>query len=97
MQIELLEAKAIARRLKALIEKHDSISMAVAWGDLTGIAETLIVNQAKFGSVLFGLDFCATDPDLIDELVDVPNAFVAKRRLGCFHPKIFYFETGSKA
>jgi HKD family nuclease len=97
MQIELLEAKAIARRLKALIEEHDSISMAVAWGDLTGIAETLVVNQAKFGSVLFGLDFCATDPDLIDELVNVPNAFVAKRRSGCFHPKIFYFETGSKA
>lgn len=97
MRIELLEAKVIARRLKALIEKHDSISMAVAWGDLTGIAEILVVNQAKFGSVLFGLDFCATDPDLIDELVDVPNAFVAKRHSGCFHPKIFYFQTGSKA
>lgn len=97
MKIELLEAAAIARRLKSLIQKHDSISIAVAWGDLTGVAETLITNKAKFGSVLFGLDFCATDPDLIDELVDVPNAFVAKKRSGCFHPKIFYFQTGTKA
>ena len=97
MKIELLEAAAIARRLKSLIQKHDSISIAVAWGDLTGVAETLVTNKAKFGSVLFGLDFCATDPDLIDELVDVPNAFVAKKRSGCFHPKIFYFQTGTKA
>lgn len=97
MKIELLEAAAIARRLKSLIQKHDSISVAVAWGDLTGIAETLITNKTKFASVLFGLDFCATDPDLIDELVDVPNAFVAKKRSGCFHPKIFYFQTGAKA
>lgn len=97
MKIELLEAAAIARRLESLIQKHDSISIAVAWGDLTGVAETLVTNKAKFGSVLLGLDFCATDPDLIDELVDVPNAFVAKKRSGCFHPKIFYFQTGTKA
>lgn len=97
MKIELLEAAAIARRLKALIRKHDSISIAVAWGDLTGVAETLVANSEKFGSVVFGVDFCATDPDLIDELIDVPNAFVAKKRSGCFHPKIFYFETGNKA
>jgi HKD family nuclease len=97
MKIELLESAAIARRLTSLIQKHDSISIAVAWGDLTGVAETLVTNKAKFGSVLFGLDFCATDPDLIDELVDVPNAFVAKKRSGCFHPKIFYFQTGTKA
>jgi HKD family nuclease len=97
MKIEILEAAAIARRLKSLIKSHDSISLAVAWGDLTAVAKTLVSNQAKFGTVLFGVDFCATDPDLIDELVDVPNAFVAKRSVGCFHPKVFYFQTGTKA
>jgi HKD family nuclease len=97
MEISLLEAKAISRRLKTLIENHDSISIAVAWGDLTGVAKTRIANKAKFGTVLFGLDFSATDPDLIDELVGMANAFVAKNRPGCFHPKIFYFQSGSEA
>lgn len=97
MQVALLEAKAIARRLSALIEKHDQISIAVAWGELTGVAETLLANSTKFESVLLGVDFSATDPDLIDRLVDVPNAYVAKNRPGCFHPKIFYFQSGAKA
>jgi HKD family nuclease len=97
MEIALLEAKAISRRLKTLIENHDRISLAVAWGELTGVAKTLIANKSKFDTVLFGLDFSATDPDLIDELVGVPNAYVAKNRPGCFHPKIFYFQSRSKA
>lgn len=97
MQITLLEAHAIAKRLSALIEKHEQISIAVAWGELTGVAETLLANSAKFQSVLLGVDFSATDPDLIDRLVDVPNAFVAKSRPGCFHPKIFYFQSRAKA
>ncbi len=97
MQISLLEAKAIGRRISALIEKHDKISVAVAWGDLTEVAETLLANTAKFESVLLGVDFSATDPELIDRLVDVPNAFVAKNRPGCFHPKIFYFQSGANA
>lgn len=97
MEIALLEAKTISSRLKTLIEDHDSISIAVAWGELTSVAKTLIANKAKFDSVLFGLDFSATDPDLIDELVGVANAFVAKNRPGCFHPKIFYFQSGNEA
>lgn len=97
MQIALLDAKNIARRLTALIEKHDRISIAVAWGELTGVAETLLAAKAKFDSVLLGVDFSATDPDLIDRLVDVRGAFVARNRPGCFHPKIFYFQSGAKA
>lgn len=44
-----------------------------------------------------GVDFSASDPDLIDKLVDVPNAFVAKNSTGCFHPKIYYFQSGDLA
>ena len=97
MEIAILEAKAISRRLKTLVEKYDKISIAVAWGELTGVAEILIANKRKFGLVLFGVDFSATDPDLIDQLVGVPNAFIAKNRPGCFHPKIFYFQSRGKA
>src|SRR3546814_11977836 len=97
MQLSLVDAKLSARRLSALIEKHDRISIAVAWGGVTPIAETLLANTSKFEFVLLGVDFSATDPDLINRLVDVPNAFVAKNRPGCFHPKIFYFQSGAKA
>lgn len=78
MQIALLDAKKIARRLRALIETHDRISIAVAWGELTEVAETLLTAKAKVDSVLLGVDFSATDPNLIERLVDVPGAFVAK-------------------
>ncbi len=97
MQISLLEAKSVARRLSALIEKHDRISIAVAWGGITPVAETLLANKSKIETILLGVDFSASDPDLIDRLVDVPNAFIAKNRPGCFHPKIFYFQSGTKA
>ena len=97
MQISLLDAESLSRRLPALIRKHDRISLAVAWGHIIPAAETLLANKSKFKSVLFGLDFFATDPDLIHNLVGVPNAFVARSRKGCFHPKIFYFQSGAKA
>jgi HKD family nuclease len=97
MRVSLLEGNAIARGLAILIEKHDRIAIAVAWGGLSPVAETLLANTSKFDSILLGLDFSATDPDLIDRLVDVPNAFVCKNRPGCFHPKIFYFQSGTKA
>jgi HKD family nuclease len=97
MQISLLNARALARKLVVLINKHERIAIAVAWGELTSVAEILLANTSKFDSILLGLDFSATDHQLIDRLVDVPNAFVAKPRPGCFHPKIFYFQSGPKA
>lgn len=97
MQISLVNAASTARKLSALIRKHDIISIAVAWGGITGVAETLLAHSEKFESVLLGVDFSATEAALVDCLVNVPNAYVAKNRPGCFHPKIFYFETGDKA
>ncbi|MCT4334315.1 phospholipase D family protein [Paracoccus sp. YLB-12] len=97
MQISLVNSTSTARKLSALIRKHDKISVAVAWGGITAVAEELLAHSDKFESVLLGVDFSATEAALIDRLVDVPNAFVARNRPGCFHPKIFYFETGQKA
>lgn len=85
------------RRLKALIRSHDHVSIAVAWGQLTDVAATLIAHKARIDTVLIGLDFAATDPDLIDQLIGVPGAYVAKNRPGCFHPKIYYVTTGFEA
>src|SRR3546814_1345405 len=93
MKISLVSAAATARKLSALIRKHDSISIAVAWGGITEVAQTLLAHSEKFESVLLGVDFSATEAALVDCLVDVPNAYVAKNRPGCFHPKIFYFRS----
>jgi hypothetical protein len=97
MQISLIPARVTARRLSALIGKHDLIAIAVAWGGITSVADKLLANTSKFESVLLGVDFSATEAELIDRLIDVPNAFVAKNRPGCFHPKIFYFQSGARA
>src|SRR3546814_18427387 len=82
MKISLGSAAATARKLSALIRKHDSISIAVAWGGITEVAQTLLAHSEKFESVLLGVDFSATEAALVDCLVDVPNAYVAKNRPG---------------
>ncbi|MBS7698967.1 phospholipase D family protein [Chelatococcus sp. YT9] len=64
---------------------------------MTEVAEALLARKDRIDTVLIGLDFSATDPDLIDRLAGVRGAFVAKNRPGCFHPKIYYFTTGMKA
>ncbi len=92
-----MDARATARCLSALIKKHERISIAVAWGGMMPTADMLLANKTKFAAIVVGVHFCATDPELIDRLVDVPNAFVAKYPHGCFHPKIYYFESGTKA
>jgi HKD family nuclease len=97
MQISLLDARSVARRLSALIDKHDHIAIAVAWGGITAVADKLLASRAKLNSILLGVDFSATDPELIERFVGVPNAFVAKNRPGCFHPKIYYFQSGASA
>lgn len=97
MHIEFLNARGVSRRLRGLIEAHDEIHVAVAWGHGGPIADCLMSNKHKFASVTFGLAFCETDPDLIARLVDVRNAFVATAVGGTFHPKIYYFRTGDTA
>ncbi|MBW0159491.1 phospholipase D family protein [Sedimentimonas flavescens] len=94
MSVKLLNAKAAAKRLEQLIEDHSEIHLAVAWGSNGHIADCLLRNQHKFSSVTFGLAFCQTDPDLVDRLVGVKNAFVADGGNKTFHPKVYYFQTG---
>jgi len=97
LKVSVLEAKALRKVLPRLIAKHDQIYMAVAWAHAGPVADKLIENKHKFRSVTVGLDFCATDPDFVDSLHKVPNAFVFKKSGACFHPKIYLFVTGQNA
>ncbi|KRC80220.1 phospholipase D family protein [Sphingomonas sp. Root241] len=97
MKVSVLDAKALRKALPRLIAKHDQIYMAVAWAHAGSVADKLIENKHKFRSVTVGLDFCATDPDFVDSLRKVPNAYVFKQSGACFHPKIYLFVTGQNA
>lgn len=97
MSVKLLNAKAVAKRLEQLIEDHEEIHVAVAWGYNGQLADCLLRNKKKFSSVTFGLAFCQTDPDLIDRLIGIKNAFVADSGNKTFHPKLYYFRTGEVA
>ena len=97
MQTRLVGATGMARELVRLISEHAKINIAVAWAGMTEPVGALLANKNKFESVLIGIDFASTDPCLIDKLQNVRNAYVAATNGGCFHPKIYYFETGQFA
>lgn len=97
MSVRLLNAQQVSKLLPVLFNKHDEISVAAAWGANGSFAKELFAHKHKFRSVTFGVAFCQTDPDLIDQLVDQPNAFIAESGSGTFHPKIYYFRSGDKA
>lgn len=94
--IELLDAKETGFRLKKLIKKHEKISIAVAWGACAPVGEELLRHKAKFREVIVGVNAAFSDPDFIDGLIGVRNAYVAKEKKGIFHPKIYYFQTGGQ-
>lgn len=94
MKVSVLDAASLRKTLLRLIPKHEQIYMAVAWAHAGPVADKLTENKHKFKSVTVGLDFCATDPDFVDALRKVPNAYVFKKSGACFHPKIYLFRTG---
>lgn len=97
MSVRLLGAKGTAIKLAKLIKDHDQIYIAAAWGSNSQVADNLIQNKEKFVSVTFGLSFCQTDPDLVDRLVGIKNAFVTISEKVTFHPKLYYFQSGDNA
>ncbi len=94
MIIELLGARQMHAALSRLIDTSEEIWIAVAWGYNGKLANLLMENRAKFQSVTFGLNGFATSPDLVDRLVGVKNAFIAKADKGIFHPKLYLFRNG---
>lgn len=98
MEIDFLEASAAKKELQALIEGQDEYHWAVAWGDDIDLHTALLDNKAKFRAVSFGIAFSATDPDLVEGLTGVDNAYIVERFPGgTFHPKVYAFRSGKLA
>jgi hypothetical protein len=99
MQVDtrFLTGEAVGRVIGDLIDEHDELHWAVAWGSDMPLASRLVANAAKFRNVTFGVAFCQTDPDLVDRLVGLKNCYVATRFAGgTYHPKIYVFRSGSR-
>lgn len=98
MRAEFLEAGATAKMLARFMSEYEEFHWAVAWGSSTESAKLLLKHSSKFRTVIFGVAFSQTDPDLIDSLVRVKNAFVATRfDRGTFHPKLYCFRSKDQA
>lgn len=97
MIIDVVNESDLRKILKKLIVECDKINFAVAWGSAGEMSDILIKNKNKFESVVFGLNKFATDPELVERLIGVKNAFIVKSRHGIFHPKIYLFKKGNEA
>ena len=93
MKLKLLDATAVANRLRRIIPRSDTIQIAVAWGYNGSVAELLVKHAKKIRSLTIGVSYCQTDPGLIEQLVGIRNSYVARPGGGTFHPKIYYFES----
>ena len=94
---KLINAHETHKLLEDLIDCHEHIYLAVAWGSCGPATDSLVRNAEKFKAVIFGASFCQTDPNLIDKLVEVNNAYIAKPDRGILHSKMYLFVTGNHA
>lgn len=98
LEVQFLSAAEVDLAISRLIRAHDELHWAVAWGTLADHGKDLLDHQHKFREVTFGVAFSQTDPNLIEALVGVANAFVVHRFPGgTFHPKVYCFRSNNKA
>lgn len=97
MDVKLLTGAAVARALEKLIETHEEVHWAVAWGTYSTLARSLFAQPAKIRAVTFGLAFAQTDPDLVDAMVGRKGCrVVTSFPKGTYHPKVYAFQTGDR-
>lgn len=83
--------------VRKLIDKHQELYWAVAWGSMSPLAKYLLKHQSKVKFFALGTHFHQTDPDLLEALQALPGArVVSNSSVGTFHPKIYLFRTNNK-
>lgn len=92
-----LQGPDLESTVRTLIDGHEELYWAVAWGSMSPLAKHLLGNAAKVRRFAIGTHFHQTDPELLEALRNVPGArVVPNSSAGTFHPKIYLFRTGSK-
>jgi HKD family nuclease len=92
-----LHGQDLELTVRALIDSHDELHWAVAWGSMSPLAKHLLKHASKVKRFAIGTHFHQTDPDLLEALRDIPGArVVANSSAGTFHPKVYLFRTGRR-
>ena len=86
----------LARELTRCINKHDRLSLAVAWATHTKVYETLLARREAIESGVIGTHFYQTDPTVLADFVDDGKMRFVLQPSGVFHPKIFLFRSGRR-
>lgn len=89
--------KSLERTLIQLANKYEQISIAVAWASAgTKFFDALLSNREKIAESTIGTHFYQTDPDVLRAFVESAQVHFVMQPSGVFHPKLYFFRTGSK-
>lgn len=90
-----ISSKDLNSTVRHLIDSHEELHWAVAWGSMSALAHHVLQNSLKVKRFAIGTHFHQTDPALLHALRDVAGArVVSNSSAGTFHPKIYLFKTG---
>jgi hypothetical protein len=92
-----LHGRDLELTIHRLIDSHEELQWAVAWGSMGPLAEHMLRHAAKVKRFAIGTHFHQTDPELLEALRDVAGVRVVSNSSdGTFHPKIYLFRTSSR-
>lgn len=97
MKVTLLHASSTNKMLASLMESEDEFYWAVAWATETELFTTLLKHKKKIRQLVVGTDFAQTHPAVLEGLLPVQAAKVARAKAGAtFHPKVYCFVSGNE-
>jgi HKD family nuclease len=91
--LKIIQQNSIKSLFQRLLEKCESVTLAVAWAN-PGEAEAKVFQRQskKICKMYVGTSFWHTDPDFIKAYIDHPGCRFIKHENEVFHPKVYLFE-----
>lgn len=97
MKIRHLDAIGVCKELQNQLKQCDEAWVAIAWATDNPARKSLLDAKNKLTSLIIGVDFIQTNPDVLN---DWCNAKVARVYPPCagvtFHPKLYLFREGER-
>lgn len=94
MSIRLLSEDRAARETLTLLRDCTSVSIAVAWATKSAVTDALLAS-GKLKRAVVGTNMYITDPEVLSQLRDHPDArVIAPDHPRLFHPKVYLFTKG---
>ena len=88
----ITNGSTLSRKLIKLIEKHDNVTIAVAWASAgTDVYKTLKKHKKKIYRAVIGTHFYQTHPDVLEDFIGCNEVRFVLQPQGVFHPKAYLF------